>query len=235
MAKSKLKIIARKLRRQGESIKVIASKLDVSVGSVSLWCRDILLSDEQIKNLQKRSIDPFYGKKLEYLQRKRDEFNTKVNNLRKQGIREVGSLSKRDRFLLGIALYWGEGFKKDHQVGFATSDIHMANFFIKWLSACFGIPSGDLILRVTANIHYQKNINQIENYWSTNLNISLSNFSRPFFQKVKLKKKYENESGYHGVLRIKVRRSIDLLRKIQGYIEGVSENIKKTHSAIGSS
>jgi hypothetical protein len=42
-----------------------------------------------------------------------------------------------------------------------------------------------------------------------------------------LKKEYENKENYHGVLRIRVRRSIDLLRKIFGYIEGISQNIDK--------
>ncbi len=44
MAKSREKQLARVLRREGKSIREIASVLKVSKGSISLWCRDIVLS-----------------------------------------------------------------------------------------------------------------------------------------------------------------------------------------------
>jgi len=56
----------------------------------------------------------------------------------------------------------------------------------------------------------------------------VNQFSKPFFQNTKWKKEYENKENYHGVLRIRVRRSIDLLRKIFGYIEGINLSIIKS-------
>ena len=49
MAKYKEKIEARKMRIGGISIDKIALKLKVSKSSVSLWCRNILLTPEQIE------------------------------------------------------------------------------------------------------------------------------------------------------------------------------------------
>lgn len=225
MAKSKEMLKARQLRREGESIKVIAKNLKVSVSSASLWCKDISLTKEQIQNLQKRSTDPYYGKKAEYLIKKKEEFEKKVQDLKQKGIQEIGNLSEREIFLIGIALYWGEGFKKDHQVGFATSDPKMAKFFILWINKCFHISNEHLILRVTANESYKDKIKNIEKFWSDTLKIYLDSFSKPYFQKTVWKKQYENANNYHGVIRIKVRKSIDLLRKIYGFIEGISLNI----------
>lgn len=226
MAKSKEKIIARKLRRKGESIKKIAQTLKVSVSTASLWCRDIELTNKQVENLRKRQTDPFYGKRLDYYLRKKKEFNLKLLNLKKEGISSIGKLSRREIFLIGIALYWGEGFKKDSLVGLATLDINIAKFFIFWINKSFGITSKDLILRITANISYKNKIIELSKYWSRELGISENQFSKPFFQNTKWKKEYENKENYHGVLRIKVRRSIDLLRKIFGYIEGINSNIR---------
>ena len=226
MAKSKEKLKARQLRKRGESIKKIAKILKVSSSSVSLWCRDIQLTDKQIKNLRKRQTDPFYGKRLEYFLKKKKEFEEKVLILKNQGIKEIGSLSKREILLIGTALYWGEGFKKDHLVGLASSDVNISRFFIYWLNKCFDISYKDLILRVTANISYKNNIDDLQEFWSEKLRIPLSQFSKPYFQKTKWKKEYENKKLYHGVLRIKARRSIDLLRKIFGYIEGISLIVK---------
>lgn len=222
MAKSKKRLESRKLRTQGESIKEIAKILSVSPGSVSVWCRDIQLSQEQVFNLQQRMHDPYYGRRHNYLNEKKEKLNNKIETLKQVGIKEIGRLTKREIFLIGVALYWGEGFKKDHQVGFATSDINMGRFFIFWLKKCFHIEKKDLILRITANISYLKKIQDLEKYWAVKLKINQKSFSKPFFQNSKWKKKYENRDDYHGVIRIKVRRSVDLLRKIYGFIEGVA-------------
>ncbi len=226
MAKSKEKIKARKLRKKGESIKKIANLLHVSVSTASLWCRDVELTDKQIGNLRRRQTDPFYGKRLDYYLKKKKEFNLKLLNLKNEGIESIGSLSKREIFLIGVALYWGEGFKKDSLAGLATLDINIAKFFIFWLNKSFGITTKDLILRITANISYVNKINELSKYWARELKIPESQFSKPFFQNTKWKKEYENKDNYHGVLRIRVRRSIDLLRKIFGYIEGINSNIR---------
>lgn len=222
MAKSKEKILSRELRNNGLSIKEIARKLRVSVGSVSSWCNDIVLTKKQQEVLNSRIKDPFYGNKYKYLAERKASFIKKVENLKQEGISEIGKMSKREVLLVGIALYWGEGFKKDHLVGLATSDTKMAMFYVHWLDCCFGIKNTQLILRVTANISYKKNIGLLEKYWAKQLNIPQVQFSKPYFQKTKWKKIYENKNEYHGVIRIKVRKSVTLLRKIFGYIEGVS-------------
>src|SRR3989344_369808 len=161
MAKSKEKLEARKLRRLGQSIKEIAKNLNISVGSVSSWCKDIELTRNQILNLQKRRTDPFYGKKLDYFLRKKKEFEEKVFNLKQEGIREIKQLTQRAIFLIGVALYWAEGFKKDHQVGFANIDVNMIKFFLYWLKVSFNISNTDLIFRLTANESYKEKIRDL--------------------------------------------------------------------------
>lgn len=225
MARSKEMLIAKAMRREGKSIKEIAHILKVSVSSVSNWSKDIELTDEQKNNLARRVTDPYYGKKAEYLKRSKEQFKKKVQALKEQGIREVSKLSKREIFLIGIALYWGEGFKKDHQVGFANIDSKMIKFFIYWLKTCFNLKNKNLIVRVTSNYRYKEKIRIMENFWSNELHIPLNQFSKPFFQKTIWKKQYENPNNYYGVLRIKVRKSVNLLRKIYGFIEGLTLNI----------
>jgi len=225
MAKFKEKLEARRLRKQGESIKVIAKKLQVSPSSVSYWCRDVKLSPTQIKMLEKRARDPHYGRRLEYAlaqQRKRIE---KTKKLKKQGRKDIGNLNKRELFLVGAALYWAEGFKKDSQAGFASSDPDMIRLFLRWLNKCCGYQTKDLILRVTVNISHEYRIQEIQNYWSKITNVPNGDFRKPFYQKVKWKKVYENPNEYFGVLRIRVRKSTDFLRKIHGWIEG----LKRSH------
>lgn len=225
MAKPYEKLKARKLRKGGESIKVIAKKLHVSPGSVSYWCKDIKLSLGQIKELEKRYKDPHYGRRLQYALEQQKKRKLKIKKLKRQGVKEVGNLTKRELFLAGIALYWAEGFKKDSQAGFANSDPKMINIFLKWLYECCGYKDKDLILRITANISHKHRIDIIQNYWADSTNIPIKNFRKPFYQNVKWKKVYENPDEYFGVLRIKVRKSTDFLRKIHGWIEGLKKQI----------
>ena len=70
----------------------------------------------------------------------------------------------------------------------------------------------------------KKKTKDIEKYWSKLTEIPISQFQKPFYQKVKWQKIYEHPENYHGVLRIRVKRSTDFLRKIKGYIEGFKLN-----------
>jgi len=52
--KTKEKEEARKLRAQGKSVNEIAKILKVSKGSVSLWTKNIILTQDQINNLKSK-------------------------------------------------------------------------------------------------------------------------------------------------------------------------------------
>jgi len=221
MAKSKLMLEARILRKNGTSIKQIAKKLKVSVSSVSVWCRDILFTEDQKKHIIARGQARGYEARMDALQRRKKLFDIHIGQIKLDAKNEVGTLSKRDLFIAGIALYWGEGFKKDHLAGLATTDKNIAIFYMTWLRRCFNVTPDRLILRVTVNEKKKYLAENIANWWSSQLGIDTSQFSKPYFQKSQWKKEYENENEYHGVIRIKVRRSINILRKIMGYIEGL--------------
>jgi predicted transcriptional regulator len=62
MAKSVIRLQARELRKSGLGIKTIAHQLGVSSSTVSLWSRDIKLTEDQIKNLEKI---PEHSKRIE--------------------------------------------------------------------------------------------------------------------------------------------------------------------------
>lgn len=226
MAKSKEKLEAIELRRLGKSIKFIAKKLNVSVGSVSMWCKDVVLTEDQLRILEKNAHDPNYGRRLQNSQKQRYEKEQKIKNLLNLGENEIGELSKRELFLVGVGLYWAEGFKKDTQVGFGNSNPEMINLYLRWLYESCNVKNDDLIARITVNISHKGRSDEIQKYWSNITKIPSENFRKPFYQQFKWKKIYENPNDYYGVLRIKVRRSTDFLRKIHGWIKGLGNQGK---------
>lgn len=224
MAKSKLKISAKKLRFNGFGIKTIARKLGVSSSTVSLWCRDIQLTEAQFEELSRRARDPYYGARKDYILEKQASRLSKTKRLLQEGINRVKDMKKGELFYAGVALYWAEGFKKDNLAGFSNSDPHMVKFFIRWLEQCCNIPHDRLKFRLGVNELYRNKVEIVENYWSKFLNIPVSQFQKPFFQKVKWQKVYDHPENYHGVLRVRVSKSTDFLRLIHGWIEGLKMN-----------
>ena len=224
MAKSRLKIEARKMRLEGKSIKAIARDLEVSPSTASLWCRDIKLTLKQIVQLEKNSKDPFYGRRLSYSLKQQFVRKIKEEQIKSEAKHLIGNLSDREKLIAGTALYWAEGFKKDKMTGFANTDPEMIKFALNWLKNQLGIPKGQIKLRVGINETHKHRTSEIENYWSKLTEIPLSQFNRPFYQKSVWKKVYENPNKYFGTLRIRVLKSTDLLRKIKGLIEGLRTN-----------
>jgi hypothetical protein len=227
MAKPEEKRRAKLLRVNGNSIKDIAKELQVSPSSVSLWCRDVVLSKQQIADLERRAKDPHYGRRLEYSQAQRRSRVEKEEKLMLKGTQDVGQLSRRELFLVGVALYWSDGFKKDSQVGFANSDPQMIKLFVKWLIECCGRSVEELLFRVTVNSAHQYRVEEVQQYWADVLAVSMDSFQKPFFQNVRWKKQYDDPRSYFGVLRVRVRRSVNFLRLIRGWIEGLKVNTEK--------
>jgi hypothetical protein len=223
MAKPKERIKARELRKKGESIKIIASKLKVSSSTVSIWCRDILLTPDQIKELEIRAHDPCYGRRGLYLSKLKKKREKKEKELLEEGEVEIGGLTERDLFICGVVLYWAEGFKKESLAGFANSDPRMIKLFLRWLRESCHIPESHIKPRIGLNESHRHRTKEVEKYWSGVAEIPLNRFQKPFYQKVKWVKQYENPEDYFGVLRIRVAKSTDFLRKIHGWISGVSE------------
>src|SRR5437868_4690128 len=106
--KTQEKTEARELRKQGLSINDICRRLGVAKSSVSLWVRDIQLTEEQIERLNQEMIRN--RQRFSYLSRcgganKNKEEAEKRHALFEQAGRERARTD--ERFRLICALYWG--------------------------------------------------------------------------------------------------------------------------------
>ncbi len=220
MVKIKKRERTRELRSKGESIKRIAQKISVSPGSVSIWCKDIELTEQQNKKLQERvRVGSYLGRK------KGSETNKKKKEeserfFKKEGGEMLGEMSKRDLFVAGVALYWGEG-SKGEKLQITNSDPRIIQFFILWVREIFEIPKSDLIFYITINEMHKKRGEEIEKYWQDFLEVKPEQFTKTVFLKSKSKKCYSNFESYYGTLRVTVRRSSKIRRIVQGAMEKI--------------
>ena len=109
-------------------------------------------------------------------------------------------------------------------MGFSNSDPSMIRFMMRWLREACEIDADRLRFRLALNDSFKTKTKIIEKYWQELLGVGKNQFQKTFFQKVKWQKIYEHPEEYHGVLRIRVTKSTDLLRKMHGQIEGLRKN-----------
>lgn len=143
--------------------------------------------------------------------------------------KEIGHLSERELFLIGIALYWAEGSKqKPHfvsaRVVFSNSDPAMLVLFLKWLRLLKISPDRiafELYIHETA----KERVPEIQRFWSKTLKSSINKFSHVYLKKGNEKTNRRNIGReYHGLIRVKISESTDLNRQISGWVLGICEN-----------
>ena len=159
---------ARQLRRNGLPLAEIAARLGVSKSSVSLWVRDVAF--EPLPG-------PVRGRRRSpnALQRRRQ---AEVDRLLAEGRARIGRLSEREFLVAGVALYAGEGSKRDGSVIFANSDPQMVVFFCSWLRHFF--PIDESRLRVHLYLHQGLDLTGATAFWCQLTGIPESQFSKPY-------------------------------------------------------
>jgi len=214
------------LRQGGESISKIAEILSASKSTVSYWCRDISLSAKQIQNLAQRQNEAGAVGRLRSAEKKRAVRIEAIQTEAKLGSQAVGLMTQRDLFILGVALYWGEGYKSgNEECGLTNSNPDIIRSFILWLKRIYSIPSSDLILRVSINRIHRDREGVVEEYWSKITVIPRSQFTKASIIKARSRKIYTDPTQHYGTLRVKVRRGTALRRRILGSIEAISKQI----------
>jgi hypothetical protein len=90
-------------------------------------------------------------------------------------------LSKRELFLAGLFLYWGEGGKLRGRVTISNSDPKVVKFSLFWMTQILEIP----IEKIQARLHLYKdmNIEDSISFWSKVLNLPKEQFGKPYIKK----------------------------------------------------
>lgn len=208
---------AKELRLNGKSYREIATELQVSVSSAHSWSNDVKLTTEQIAFLTARRIQAFQkGRKIGSKAR-RTSRNSHEEQVIVDAKKEFRSLQTDSFFITGLSLYWAEGFKKDHSLGFVNSDPIMSKLFLDWLTKYGNVHSENIRTRVQINEIYRSTYPEIENYWSRILHVPTAQFQKPFFQSSK--RTNIVDSSYKGQIRIRAIGSRDFFVKILAWIQ----------------
>lgn len=217
-AKDDVREKARELRLQGMTYDQIQVELGCSKGSISLWVRD-LPKPERKRSREESSAIGQRGWEAT-LQRRDVERQAQ----KQRAADEVGAMTDRELFLLGVGLYWAEGtkskpYRTQERVTFVNSDPGMIAVFLAWLRL-LGVD--DDALRFHVLIHETADAAGAERFWADLTGAAPSAFGKTSLKKHSPKTNRKNVGeNYRGCLAVRVLKSAELYRRIEGSWYGI--------------
>lgn len=222
-----LKTLAIGLRKKGFSYSEIRSAAKIPKSTLSLWLKNIKLSESEEQRLeQKRFEARKRGSKT-----RMEKISEAIEKIKNNSAKDIGKISKRELWLVGIVMYWKNKNRNDPRrgVSFSSSDPSQIKLFLKWLQEIGGIKDQEIMLDVFIGKNEKDSINEGISYWSKITRFPADWFTRVYYLNNNLNNKNnkktskKSQSGFSqsGFLRIRVRASSMLARQISGWIEGV--------------
>lgn len=226
--KNNLKETAVKLRLDGKTYSEILKEVPVAKSTLSLWLKSVALSKKQAQKLTARKLRAVHRGG----EAKRKQRLIRTENIYKLASKEVDKIiiDKDKLWLMGVMLYWAEGDKdKEYApgkgIGFSNSDPFMVKIFLKWLRECLNIPDERLTIRIYIHENSWNRIQEVANFWSSHTGIAKENFAKVCYKRHKINSSRKNKgTRYYGLVKINVRKSSDLNRKIAGWIFAISNH-----------
>lgn len=222
MKPKSLKEKAIELRKEGYSYGIISEKLDISKSTLSGWLRDIPYKpNEKVRARIKKSQN--IG------QRKHNQKVKRIKEIRKEAKEELGELSQRDLWLLGIGLYLGDGTKSTEDVEIINSNPKIIQLAIKWFKEVCKAETENFSLAI--HTYPDNNLKKTIDYWSNLTGIPKDQFRKTQIDKRRNKKDKKNGKLPYGTAHLRVNAcgkdhlGRTLHRRIMGWIEGCFNQI----------
>lgn len=219
------KNIALDMRKRGFSYSEIQSKIKIPRSTLSFWLKSIRLSPSQLQRLStKRSEIARANAEKRILKTAHA-----IEAIQRTSSKSIQEISKRELWLMGIALYWRREKNSDLRKGvrFSSSDPNLIKLFLKWLTEIGQLDRDEIAFDIF--VENRGEIERVVDYWTNVTGFPNSCFTHIYYQGVHHSKgrdkgRDKGRSGL-GILRIRVKASSMLARQISGWIKGIQKFI----------
>lgn len=191
------------LRKSGKTYTEICkiTGVNISKGTLSDWCGNILLSPKQQKRVQdliKKNVQKGRAVALVVNKFKREKY---IQSVRDRVKHLSDKMKNKDTAKIALAmLYLGEGSKVNKgSLMFGNSNPLTISLFLNLLRYCYDIDENKF--RCTLQCRADQNIKKLEGFWSETTNIPLSQFYKARIDPRTIGKPSKN-LDYKGVCRI---------------------------------
>ncbi len=210
--KRETRLKARELRQQGHSIGDIAFMLGIAKSTVSLWVRDIELTELQVEHLKEKIRT--YG-----AQNKGASTNRKNAKAQRIVFQDQGRIKARENsplHLAGCMLYWAEGAKDRNTFYFVNSDANMLQLCMRFLREEMAICEADITIRIHCHFNDPFEMRRVEQYWLETLQLPVTAIRKTLFKQGSEKSKHVLANG---VCAIRILKSTHLVQHVFGAIQ----------------
>jgi hypothetical protein len=207
------------LRKEGHSYNYISQQTGVSKSTLSGWLFGIPYAPNKmtIERIGKARAASGYVKAKQKIE--------SIKKAEAEAKSEIGRMTKRDLFMLGIGIYIGEGTKTNNLVRVINADPKIIKFVIKWFEEVCGLSRENFRIRI--HLYPDNNVRECMRFWSNISRIPLNQFQKTYIDIRKNKKMFKRGKLPYGTAHLSVRSNgkkefgVFFSRKINGWIKEV--------------
>lgn len=192
MLKAEVRRKATALRKSGHSLSEISQRLHIAQSTVSLWLRNVELSENAKKRINSLGI---HGRKkgIETNKRRREAEDIRIAKKVEEYF--FSGKQKIDSKIACALLYWGEGTKYDgnKSVSFINADPEMIQCFLRVFRDSF--PLDEKKFRALIHLHEYHDVDRQLRFWSNVTKIPINQFNKSYLKKNTGKSKKEDYPG----------------------------------------
>ncbi|HSK97457.1 MAG TPA: hypothetical protein VK891_12635, partial [Euzebyales bacterium] len=162
--------LGRALRKLGWTYGEIRELIPVPKGTLAGWCRDIVLTAEQVAAIRARSASR-RGVPRDTQRKRRAE----VARIRADARAFALDHLTDALFVAGIVLYWGEGAKTCSRLALSNADPVALRLFLRW-TRHFHDDRAQFVLSL--HLHHGNDENVARRWWSDKLGLDAPDFTK---------------------------------------------------------
>ncbi len=212
---------ARLLRGKGKSHRQIAEKLRVSKSSISIWCRDVVITSAQAQQLKKMALAGGTKGRKKWADMRRASKKESLQRIAIETRKEIGHLTKRDRFIAGLMLYAGEGDRSLERIGMSNTNPHILRFMLNWWSEFLDLDREGFYAHLY--LHVGLSEPRAKEFWVKALRIKEEQIK--YVYRPVPRSSYKKNVHEFGVCAVR-RQNILSHRRLMGWIRAVLDNKK---------
>ncbi|HRH31247.1 MAG TPA: hypothetical protein PK950_01120 [Candidatus Paceibacterota bacterium] len=219
--KHELRKKAISLRQQGHSYSQINEVIPVSKSTLSLWLKNI----KYVPN--KSSLEKIKKSREKITAHRKNAQSVSIENAKKLAKADIGNLSERDIFMLGIGIYIGEGTKSNGIIRIINADPKILKFAMNWLKTIAGLANSNFRLRL--HLYPDNNVRASEDYWSAHTGLPKKFFHKTYIdirtnKKLAKRGKLPYGTGHLSIVSNgKSEHGVFLFRRIKAWMDLVLE------------
>src|SRR3990167_6827525 len=164
---------ALKLRLLGKSYTEISRDLGVPKSTLSSWFASLVLSTTLREQIAKRGRVLSTTALIVRNKAQTRDAQRRNSTIRKTAADRFRKITQHELFVVGLALYWAEGYKRPtvvdgkeptaHVVSLTNSDPLLIRMFLRFLRECHSVPNERI--RMNLRIFPHQNSGQVQRFW----------------------------------------------------------------------